>query len=257
MKKSILLAISLVVLVGLAFIANPLKAQKTESISEEDLAFTYSGLNPAEINIESGKEDFNKVEGSEGKSCASCHGEEGEKLKGIAASYPKYIKNADKVLSLQTMINYCRTKAMKAEEIKLTSERMASFVVFIKTLSNGEKVNVQLNHEKEKKAAALGKLVWSTRRGKRNLSCKACHDTLAGKVLRMQNLTTVFHAPAHWPGYRTKKGKLYTIESRFQQCMKNATMKKLPAGSEEMIALETYLTHKANGTEIKTPAMLR
>lgn len=253
------MATSLIILAALAFITIPAKAQKTESISNEDLEFTYSGINPAEVNVETGKEDFNKVEGSKGKSCASCHGEEADQkmAKGMAGTYPKYIKNADRVLSLQTMVNFCRDKAMGAEPIKLTSERMASMVVFLKSLSNGEKVNIQINHEKEKKALALGKLVFSTRRGKRNLSCEACHETLAGKTLRMQALTKVDSASSHWPGYRTKKGQLYTIEGRFQQCMKNATMKKLKAGSDEMIGLELYLTKKSNGSEIQVPGMIR
>ena len=44
--------------------------------------------NPGMLGVEAGEAIWNKVEGSAGKSCASCHGDAAESMKGVGASYP-------------------------------------------------------------------------------------------------------------------------------------------------------------------------
>ena len=53
------------------------------------------------------------------------------------------------------------------------------------------------------------------------------------------------------------KSSLRTLQRRFQGCMKNALLKVIPIGSEEMVALEVYLTDRAKGTEIAIPGLKR
>ena len=53
------------------------------------------------------------------------------------------------------------------------------------------------------------------------------------------------------------KSSLRTLQRRFQGCMKNALLKVIPIGSPEMVALEVYLTKKAEGTEIAIPGLKR
>ncbi len=245
------------VLIIIAFVVPPLPAQK--GISKKDLAQTKGGLNPGELDKEGGKDLFNKVDGKAKKSCASCHTKSGpgKSLKGKAATYPKYVGMTKKVQSLQTMINYCRVNALKAKKYNLKKDKMMQMVTYIKSLSNGKRVNVKVKHPKEKAALKLGEIVFKQRRGQRNLSCEICHVKEAKKYLRMQILKKLKGASAHWPDYRTKKGKTFTIERRFQQCMKNARMSILKIGSPAMIGLELYVTKLANGKKIKAPGMVR
>jgi sulfur-oxidizing protein SoxA len=42
------------------------------------------------LAVEDGEVLWNKVEGTAGKSCASCHGDAAESMKGVGASFPKW-----------------------------------------------------------------------------------------------------------------------------------------------------------------------
>jgi L-cysteine S-thiosulfotransferase len=42
------------------------------------------------LGVERGQVIWNTVEGTEGKSCASCHGDAAESMKGVGANYPKW-----------------------------------------------------------------------------------------------------------------------------------------------------------------------
>lgn len=113
-----------------------------------------------------------------------------------------------------------------------------------------------------KKAYALGKEVYETKRGGRGLSCLSCHSKdVIGGILRTQPLPDLgapsTKAGATWPAYRMTKSSLRTLQRRFQGCMKNALLAVLPIGSEEMVALEVYITDKAKGNEIAIPGLKR
>ncbi len=255
-KKLFKYSIFTVVVVIGAFIAITLPAQKTESISKDDLSLYSSGINPADIMIDEGKKFLGKKRGSEGKSCLTCHAKPESDLKGVAATYPKITKSAKTMVSLQKQINVCIKSFAPKETIKLGSYEMTSMTLYIKSLSNGMPVNVKIDG-KAKEWYELGKLVYSQRRGQRNLSCKVCHDILPGKTLRMQKLAAIGSGASHWPAYRMRKGNAYLIEQRFRQCMKNARMKKLKTGSIPLTALELYITHKAQGAKIDVPGWVR
>jgi sulfur-oxidizing protein SoxA len=64
-------------------------------------------------------------------------------------------------------------------------------------------------------------------------------------------------AAGTWPAYRMTKSKMFTLQQRFQQCMKNALLAKIPLGSKDMVALEVYVTDKAKGSTIAVPGLKR
>ncbi|MBI4829526.1 MAG: sulfur oxidation c-type cytochrome SoxA [Nitrospinae bacterium] len=240
-------------------LAVPAWAEETQSISDADLALYREGINPAEVLRNTGGELFNKKMGPENLSCADCH--EGQKpkakaLTGAAAAYPKHNKNADRVMSLQLQINNCVEKGIKAEPYKLNSAEITALTLYVKGLSNGMKVNVATNGPAQP-WYEVGKQVYEQRRGQRNLSCKTCHDELAGHTLRMQKLASIGAGASHWPAYRMVNGDTFLIEQRFKQCMSNARMAPLKEGSDPMVALELYVTSLANGAAIETPGFVR
>lgn len=231
---------------------------KTTRISEEDLALYQGGINPAELDVESGGEFFNKVQGSKGKSCASCHSGSGamKSLDGVAATYPKWSDKAGRVLSLEDQINMCLKGAMGADPLKIKSDGMNGISLYVRSLAQGAKVNVKTDGP-AKETYELGKKVYEARRGQRNFACQTCHNELAGSTIRMQALKEITGAAAHWPAYRMKKGKTTLLQRRFQQCMKNARMKFFPLGDYRMVALELYVTSLANGYPMETPGWVR
>jgi len=238
-----------------------------QAISEEDLALYKTGINPGEVFAqEVGGKLFNTPMGKSNKSCASCHSE--EKLKKVVGTYPKYNEKLNAVISLQQRIQMCQKLNQGVENpFPLKSEENTALLTYLKYIASGEKINVDTSSNPVvKEYYDYGKYVFELKRGKRNLSCQTCHEYAVGMVLRMQKLNPLGHefngikgttAAAHWPGYRMTQSKVVTIEQRFQQCMSQASMKVLPLGSKEMVALELYVTSLANGATIEAPGLVR
>jgi len=229
----------------------------TTRISEEDLALYQGGINPADLDVDTGGEFFNKTQGSKGKSCSGCHEGAGamKKLDGVVADYPKWSDKAGRVLSLEDQINMC-LKMIGADTLKHKSGAMNAISLYVRSLSQGAKINARIDGPAQA-TYEFGKKVYETRRGQRNFACHTCHNDLAGSTIRMQALKNITGAAAHWPAYRMKNGQTTQLQRRFQQCMKNARMKVFPMGDYRMVALELYVTSLANGYPIKTPGWVR
>jgi cytochrome c len=66
--------------------------------------------------------------GKSGKSCASCH-PNGANLN--SKPYPKYIKMADDVLTLDQMINFCMINPMKGKALSWNSQKMTALAAYV------------------------------------------------------------------------------------------------------------------------------
>ena len=69
--------------------------------------------NPGMIFVENAMTAWETVEGTEGKSCASCHGDASESMKGVRAVYPKWNETAGEVRTLEMQVNACRTASVE------------------------------------------------------------------------------------------------------------------------------------------------
>lgn len=266
--KGKLLLFGLAVISTLYSVNKAVSQESGQAISDEDLALYKSGINPGEVFAqEVGGELFRKPMGTSNKSCASCHSE--EQLKKVVGTYPKYNKDLNAVISLQQRIQMCQKLNQGVDKpFALNSQENTALLTYLKYIASGEKINVDTSSNPVvKDYYEYGKYVYELKRGKRNLSCAVCHDYTAGMVLRMQRLAYLgvqredgmkgTAAAAHWPGYRMTQSKVVTLEQRFQQCMSQASMKVLPLGSKEMVALELYVTSLANGATIEAPGLVR
>jgi len=71
--------------------------------------------------------------GTNGRTCADCH-ENGKKLHGKAAQFPKYLTMADRVVLLGHMVNYCGYGPLKSKkDVLLATDKMTSIVAYIAT----------------------------------------------------------------------------------------------------------------------------
>lgn len=234
------------------------EAGVTTSISDADMALYRTGINPADADVDAGEAFFRKEQGEKKTSCAACHeGPAAKKsLKGSAATFPKWIASAKKVVTLEDRINMCVTGGMGAEKLEMKSATMTGISLYVRSLSKGMKVNVSTGGE-AKDTFDLGRKVFATRRGQRNLACATCHEDLVGSTLRMQALNKINGAAAHWPAYRMVNGETTQLQRRFQQCMSNARLAPFPMGDYRMTALELYVTSLANGSPMETPGWVR
>lgn len=256
MKIGIKIAVSLALLSSLSY------AGEAFAMSDADRAMYAEMLenNPADMFIESGSEMLEEF-GGDAAFAAFLKVSEDDLPKYIAG-FPRYLEEFKQVVTIsQTLQGFMHSKGQKP--FKLKSGKMFELSSYVKSIANGEIVNIDVNANKHmKKAYAMGKDNYMTPRGGRGLACNSCHSAqVIGTVLRTQPLPDLsakgVAVAATWPAYRMTKSSLRTLPRRFQGCMNNALLKVIPLGSEEMVALEVYLTDEAKGAEIAIPGLKR
>ncbi len=220
--------------------------------------YDSSILTPVDLDLDAGEERFFKVR-KNGMSCASCH-VKGEKhfvkdLKGAATSYPKYYEPAGKVVNLDMMINYCLENRLKEKPNTLGKPASNQLTLYVKSLSNGMPINVDVeSHPEVKKMFELGKKLYWKKIGQLNMACADCHVKYPGHMLRGNGPLNDGTKPAsYYPKYRTKSNKLFTLQNRFVGCNRQIRAETLKVGDPAYLALELYLTWKANGQKINVP----
>ena len=98
--------------------------------------------NPGMVFVDSGLAAWDAVEGTEGKSCASCHNGI-DSMKGVRAAMPKMNEKGDDLWSLENFVNNCRTTRMGADEWKWNSQEMKNMTAAISMQSRGMPVAVK------------------------------------------------------------------------------------------------------------------
>lgn len=231
------------------------------AMSDADRAMYAEMLeaNPAEIMVEDGNEKLQEFCGGD-EGLAKFLGVSENKLPKYIAGFPRYIKKLGAVVSLDQVLQ-ALMKKHGHKPFKLKSKDMFAMSAYAKSIANEEKININVRANKYmKRAYALGKKTYETKRGGRGLACLSCHSKdIVGSVLRTQPLPDLGEVAVGgtWPAYRMTKSSLRTMQRRFQGCMKNALLAVLPIGSKEMVALEVYITNMAKGAEIAIPGLKR
>ncbi len=221
--------------------------------SPETQAFEMDDFeNPAFPAVELGEALWNTVEGEAGKSCATCHEDASETMKGVRASMPKWNEKRGKPHTLETQINACRTDNMKAEAWKWEAPNMLAMTAYVGLQSRGMPVNVQTDGPMQS-WNDKGKELYYTRVGQLDMSCANCHEDNYGKMIRADHLSQ--GQINGFPTYRLKWGGLGSIHRRFSGCMKNIRATPYKRGSDEFIALELYLASRGAGLSVETPAV--
>ncbi len=221
--------------------------------SPETQAFEMDDFeNPAFPAVEQGEALWNTVEGEAGKSCATCHEDASETMKGVRASMPKWNEKLGKPHTLETQINACRTDNMKAEAWKWEAPNMLAMTAYVGLQSRGMPVSVKTDGPMQS-WTDKGKELYYTRVGQLDMSCANCHEDNYGKMIRADHLSQ--GQINGFPTYRLKWGGLGSIHRRFSGCMKNIRATPYKRGSDEFIALELYLASRGAGLSVETPAV--
>lgn len=212
-----------------------------------------SFANPGMLSVEEGAEIWETVEGSMGKSCASCHDDAAESMKGIGASYPKWNEDEGKPLNVELQINKCRVENMGAEPYKFDQREQKALTAFIKHQSLGMPVKLDLAAGDMQSWWDRGKEAYYTRRGQLNFACASCHEGATGSYIRADHLS---QGQANgFPTYRFRNGDLVSLHNRFRGCIRDTRAEFPDAFSDELIALEVYVTWRGTGLSVETPAV--
>ncbi len=207
--------------------------------------------NPGMIFVEKGEDAWNTVEGTEGKSCASCHGAS-DTMAGVRPVYPKYNEAAGEVRTLEMQVNDCRVNQMGAEKLKYTGGNMANMTALLASVSRGLPVNVAIDGPAQSTWEA-GKELYYTRTGQLELACASCHEANYGNMIRADHLSQ--GQINGFPTYRLKNTKLNSVHARFKGCVRDTRAETFNPGSAEFIALELYVASRGNGLHVEGPSV--
>lgn len=203
--------------------------------------------NPAMVFVDKGVDLWNAVDGSEGKSCASCH-EDIAGMKAARASMPKMNPAGDDLWSMENFVNDCRTTRMGAEEWKWSGDNMLNLTAAISMAGRGEIVNPAIDG-----AAAdwwqQGKDIYYSRYGQLELSCASCHETNYGNMIRADHLSQ--GQLSGFPVYRLKDAGLVSVHQRFKGCVRDTRAETFAEGSAEFRALELYVASRGAGLSVE------
>ncbi|MGC9369572.1 MAG: sulfur oxidation c-type cytochrome SoxA [Paracoccaceae bacterium] len=221
------------------------RSEETQALQMDDFD------NPAMIFVDQAMDSWNTVEGSEGKSCASCH-EGPESMAGLRATMPKWNEKAGEVWTTEMYINDCRENRMGAEKWGWTSTPMRNMTALIAVQSRGMPVNVSYDGP-ERETWEKGKEIYYTRFGQLELSCANCHEQNHDNLIRADHLSQ--GQINGFPTYRLKNARLNSVHGRFKGCVRDTRAETFSPGSDEFIALQLYVATRGNGLSVEAPAV--
>lgn len=206
--------------------------------------------NPGFVFVDTAQDLFETADGSEGKSCSSCH-ESVEDFAGLSATLPR-VNSDGELETLTELVNTCRTERMGADAWKYSGTEMSAVTALIGLQSRGMPVNVAVDGP-AKPFWEKGKELYYTRVGQLDMACSNCHEDNYGVMIRADHLSQ--GQINGFPTYRLKNAKLNTTHGRFKGCMSNIRATPFKEGGPEFKALELYVASRGNGLSVETPSV--
>jgi sulfur-oxidizing protein SoxA len=218
----------------------------TRAMQDDDLS------NPATLLVLDGEALWNGKAGAAGKSCADCHGDAGQSMKGVSARYPAYDAGKGRPVDIEQRINLCRTEKQNATPLAFESHDLLALAAYVGRQSRGEPIAVA-DDETTKPFIAAGERIFSARQGQLNLACKNCHDDNWGQ--KLAGVPLVQGHPTGYPLYRLEWQAVGSLQRRLRNCMIGMRAEPYAYGSDENVDLELFLMWRARGMKVETPAV--
>ncbi len=227
---------------------------------------------PAELFELQGEALWKKRQGPKNASLEQCDlGLGAGVLKGAYAQLPRYFKDADRVMDLESRLLHCMTTLQGRSREEATRRvfgnedqpsEMEVLSAYIAGQSRGAPMAPGHSHAKELAAYELGRKLFFYRAGPWDFSCASCHGE-EGKRIRMQELP-VLSTPAAarpvvatWPAYRVSNSQFKTLQWRINDCYRQMRMPEPNYASDLTVALTTYLSVTGKGEPYRGPGTKR
>ena len=217
----------------------------TQALQKDD------AQNPAMLWVKDGQSLWSKPEGEAGKSCASCHGEI-TRMRGVATRYPAYSSAQKKVVNLNQQINLCRAEQQRATPWPSEHESLSGLEAAIAKESRDLPIKPPAQPQL-RDAQKRGEALFNQRIGQVDLSCRDCHDKLAGKKLG-GNTIPQGHATGY-PTYRLEWQSLGSLQRRLRGCMTAVRAEPYAFGASELVELEAFLARRGAGMNVESPGV--
>lgn len=226
---------------GTSFLSEDLRARQADEMA-----------NPGMLWLSEGAELWERAAGAAQKSCASCHKDAANSMRGSAARFPRVDPTSGHLLNLEGRINLCRTKHQEAKPFAYESDELLGLTALVARQSHGMPMNVSIN-DAAQPFFERGKAFFNRRQGQLNLACKHCHVDNAGQRLRGD---TISHGVVTgYPAYRLEWQAMGSLHRRLRSCSYGVRAVRFPPGSQEYLELELYLAKRSQGVKIDTPAI--
>ena len=259
----------LLAIVAASLLAFPAAAQDTKKEIQRYQQMIGEG-SPVELFELEGEALWKKPQGPKQVSLEKCNlGQGSGVLKGAYARLPRYFKDADRVMDLESRLLYCmqtlqgRDDALKRvfgnEDQPSELEYLSAYIA---AQSRGVPMSPGISHPKEKQALELGRRLFFHRAGPWDFSCASCHGE-EGKRIRMQDLPVLANprdarpVVATWPAYRVSNSQFKTMQWRLNDCYRQMRMPEPIFASDTTIALNLFLAATGKGEPYRGPGTKR
>ncbi len=217
-----------------------------EAMRQRQMYVETFGVLPGELFVEEGKELFFR-KGPSGKTLEECDFGKGKGvLQGVYAILPKYFPDSKRVEDLETRVYTCMQTVQGFKPSEIKRDEVKAITTYIASFSSKAKLQVVPKHPAELAMYNLGRELWYTRAGARDMSCAVCHDQYAGQRVRLSPVRSPKQGLGNeWPAYRFEEDKLYTMQDRIDFCYESIAIPKPGSYSEVHIALTVYMLAEA------------
>ena len=226
---------------GVTWLADDLKAQQADPT-----------INPGMLWVDAGEALWSEPAGASERSCADCHGDAEDGMRGVATRYPAVDRRSGDLLNLEGRINRCRTAHQDAEPLAYETDELLGLTAYVAYQSRGLPMNVAIDGP----AAPFyerGEAFFHHRQGQLDLACGQCHDDHVGERLRGD---VISHGLANgYPTYRITWQTMGSLHRRLRACSLGVRAVLFDYGSDDYLALELYLAKRAEGVQVETPAV--
>jgi L-cysteine S-thiosulfotransferase len=223
-------------------------SEENQRLQDDDFA------NPGLLWVERGRELWRQADGAAARSCASCHGNAADSMRGVRTRYPRFDSTRGKLMNLEQQINRCRAEHLQATPYPDESEPLLDLTAFVGFQSRGMPIDVRVDGPSQPFFEA-GRDFFYQRRGQLDLACAHCHEQHAEQRLRGE---VVSQGQINgFPVYRFTWQTLGSTHRMFEWCNTAVRAEPYPLGSDAYVNLELYLAWRGRGLPVETPAIRR
>lgn len=210
-------------------------------------------VNPGMFWVEEGAQAWRRSAASSA-TCDACHGDPAQSMRGVAARYPAFDQQVQRVINLEQRINLCRDRHQQVKPLPYESRELLALTAFVSYQSRGLPVKVQIDGPAAS-SFLRGREEYERRRGQFDMSCVGCHVARAGSRLRGEVISQG-QINGH-PVYRLTWQTLGSTHRMFAWCNEAVRAQPYPAGSQEYVDLELFVKWLGQGLPVEAPAVRR
>lgn len=219
---------------------------QTQAMQSDDTS------NPGMFWVIDGERLWRESQGKAGKSCASCHSDASQSMRGVAARYPAFDEAFKQPIDLAGRINHCREKQQSVPPLARESDELLALTAYIAYQSRGLPIKPATDPRLEP-FRDTGRRWFERPLGQLQLSCAACHGDRSGARLGGSIIPQAH--PTGYPLYRLEWQSLGSLQRRLRGCLVGVRAEPFEYGSPEYVNIELFLMSRAAGMKMETPAV--